>query len=91
MPGGSGMVTHREIELIPRPDMHLIWQNLGFYGQEIIDKVLLIDKLIYDIKRLDNLNINYTINKLTEITSIIELLDQELENEAQGCNSVLTD
>jgi hypothetical protein len=91
MPGSPGTATPRDLELISAPAMQLLWQNLGLCGQEVIDKFLLVDKIIHEVKRADNWNVIHITSKLTEINTIIDFLDEELSTEAQKCYSVLKD
>jgi hypothetical protein len=78
-------------EMIVRTELAIVWDVLSRCGYEVVDKYLLLDLRLTEFASSRVFGVLPVLTELEAIKRIIEVLKQELEGEAERCNSVLAE
>ena len=76
-------------QLIHKPSLAIVWNNLGWCGTEVIRNYLSLDYKLEEFAKTDITAAQVMQNNLREFEKIVKLLREELEKAARRCNDVL--
>ena len=77
-------------QIIYQLPLDIVWGNLGVCSTEVVRyNYLLLDEKLDAFAETQVYSVDTIQNELQVITSILEFLERELENDAARCNTVL--
>jgi hypothetical protein len=76
-------------QIIYQLPLDIVWGNLGVCGTEVVSNYLLLDQKLDIFAKTQVYSVDVIQNELQVITSVLEFLERELENDAARCNTVL--
>lgn len=89
--GPNRLVPASYRQLLYKPALRLVWDDLGACGSEVISNYLMLDAKISAFTRTQVYTIDVIQNELQIIVNILDALDRELENDAARHNDVLSE
>jgi hypothetical protein len=89
--GPNRLVPASYRQLIYKPALSLVWDDLGACGSQVISNYLTLDAKISAFMRTQIYTVDVMQNELQMIIDILDALDRELEGGAARHNNVLSE
>jgi hypothetical protein len=89
--GPNRLVPASYRQLIYKPALSLVWDDLGACGSQVISNYLILDAKLSAFMRIQVYTVDVIQNELQAIVNILDALDRELESDAARHNHVLSE